>query len=300
VAFRIANAPTSWGIEAPLKPTYPSWTTVLGEASAAGYEGIELGPYGFFPVEPETLRAALAQHRLKLIAGTVMERFEIAEEGEHIRKAAKQTAALLASQFADFMVLIFGMSPDREATAGRTEDAVRLTTGQLATSLEAISEIADIAHGYGLVPVLHPHAGTHLEFRDEIELLAAELPSVQFCVDTDHSAYAGIDAAAVLESLAGRVAYIHLKDVDARVLEAARRQKWGFWQAYEQGIFTILGAGGVNFPRVFDVLDRFAYDGWLTVEQDEMPGDSATPFDNAVASRQFLASIENGSVDERV
>jgi inosose dehydratase len=293
VGFKLANAPTSWGIEAPLKPTYPPWTKVLREASTAGYEGIELGPYGFFPVAPETLATALAQHRLKLVAGTVMEPFDVVHERPRIRALTEKTAALLASQSAEFVVIIFGMSPAREASAGRSEDAVRLSDAEFATSLDTISAIADIAHDHGLVPVLHPHAGTHLEFRDEIDRLAIELPGIRFCVDTGHAAYAGIDASELIDSLGERVAYVHLKDVDSRVLNAARRQRLGFWRAYEKGIFTILGAGLVDFRSVLDVLDGSRYDGWLTVEQDEMPGRSATPLENAVASRQFVASIRD-------
>ena len=67
-----------------------------------------------------------------------------------------------------------------------------------------------------LTAVLHPHVAGYIEFRDEIdralEVLDPDL--VKLCIDTGHSAYAGIDPAQLLRDHAARVAHIHLKDID--------------------------------------------------------------------------------------
>lgn len=49
--IRIANAPCSWGVDDPQNPFLPPWDKVLSEAAQAGYKSIELGPWGFLPVE---------------------------------------------------------------------------------------------------------------------------------------------------------------------------------------------------------------------------------------------------------
>lgn len=54
--IRIANAPVSWGImevEGWSPPLAPS--KFLDELKQAGYEGTELGPYGYLPTDPAVL-----------------------------------------------------------------------------------------------------------------------------------------------------------------------------------------------------------------------------------------------------
>ena len=52
--FLFASAPDSWGV---LDYPGPSWKQsyekMLDEMVSAGYTGTELGPYGFFPTDPE-------------------------------------------------------------------------------------------------------------------------------------------------------------------------------------------------------------------------------------------------------
>lgn len=69
----IANAPCSWGVDDPKNPNLPAWATVLKEAAQAGYRSIELGPWGYLPSDPASLRAALEQHQLSLVAGTIFD-----------------------------------------------------------------------------------------------------------------------------------------------------------------------------------------------------------------------------------
>jgi inosose dehydratase len=63
---------------------------------------------------------------------------------------------------------------------------------------------------------LHPHAGTAVESRADIDrVMAATDPDrVWVCPDTGHLLTAGDDPAAAITAWASRVAAIHLKDVD--------------------------------------------------------------------------------------
>ena len=43
------------------------------EAAAAGYRGLELGPYGYVPLDLGRVGAALQQRGLSLVAGTIFD-----------------------------------------------------------------------------------------------------------------------------------------------------------------------------------------------------------------------------------
>ena len=66
---KLANAPVSWGVDYPDAPGNPPWPRVMSEIAAAGYAYTELGPYGYYPTDPEALRAELAKRRLTIVAG---------------------------------------------------------------------------------------------------------------------------------------------------------------------------------------------------------------------------------------
>ena len=53
-----------------------------------------------------------------------------------------------------------------------------------------IEAVAGVAAGHGLVPVVHPHAGSRIEFEDEIERVLEDT-TAGLCIDTAHLAYAG-------------------------------------------------------------------------------------------------------------
>ena len=70
--FLFASAPDSWGV---LDYPGPSWEQpyerMLDEMMEAGYAGTELGPYGFFPTDPNILEPQLAKRSMKLLGSFV-------------------------------------------------------------------------------------------------------------------------------------------------------------------------------------------------------------------------------------
>ena len=70
--IRVANAPCSWGIlefDGDAKPA--SYATVLDEIRDTGYEGTELGDWGFMPTDPAALRHELASRGLTMVGAFV-------------------------------------------------------------------------------------------------------------------------------------------------------------------------------------------------------------------------------------
>ena len=56
----LGSAPDSWGVWFPDDPKQIPWERFLDEVQVAGYEWIELGPYGYLPTDPSRLEDELA------------------------------------------------------------------------------------------------------------------------------------------------------------------------------------------------------------------------------------------------
>lgn len=69
--MKITGAPGCWGVEDPKNPYNPDWKKVLDEAAMAGYTGLELGPYGYMPLDEKILNKELKSRNLKIVAGTM-------------------------------------------------------------------------------------------------------------------------------------------------------------------------------------------------------------------------------------
>jgi inosose dehydratase len=289
--LRLANAPTSWGVEDPADPSNPSWSRVMSDIAEAGYAGTELGPLGFYPDDPAVLRHELAERELELVGGYVFEPLHTRSGAERAIETARRTCALLEAAGGLLLVIIPGFTPERERAAGRPGAAQRLPEDAWRSMIEAIGDIARVAsEEHGLVPVVHPHAGTPVEFGDEIDRLAAET-ELPLALDTGHAAYAGIDPVGLYRRLAGRVAYFHLKDIAPEKRRRALARGLGFEAAVGEGVFCPLGEGTVDFAGLHDALEEHGFAGWATVEQDRLPTGSSTPAADAAASLAHLREV---------
>jgi inosose dehydratase len=154
---------------------------------------------------------------------------------------------------------------------------------------ELIRAVADMAEEHGLQPAFHPHAGSYVEFADEIDRLLDDT-EIGLCFDTGHAAYSGISAHDAIAAYSSRLVHLHLKDVDARILDRVRLQRLGFWQAIDAGVFCPLGRGLVNLTRLVPALAEVAYRGFATIEQDRIPG-TGTPLDDLRTSLDLIQRV---------
>ena len=115
-----------------------------------------------------------------------------------------------------------------------------------------------------------PHAETHVEYEDQIELLLEQTdPSrVSMCLDTGHHAYRGGDPIAFMRRHHDRIRYLHLKSVDSEIQKKVEREKIPFAAAVGMEVFCELDRGAVDFLAFRDVLREVNYEGWAIVEQD--------------------------------
>jgi inosose dehydratase len=268
--MKLATAPGTWGIEPPPKPGDPPWQRILDEIAAAGFDGSELGPYGYYPVDPAELQDAFVSRNLELPAGFVMEQLATTDR-EPVLDIARRTCATVARAGGHTLVLIDGLDPGRVATAGRSQAAQRLAEPGwrcLTSMIEAVRALAD---EHGLALAFHPHAGTCVEFEDEIERLMEDVDlAVGLCLDTGHALYAGIDPVALVQCYAGRILHVHLKDIELDALRGCLAAEASFLEAVAGGVFTPLGEGSVDLAGVAEALAAIGYDGWATFEQDRV------------------------------
>ena len=295
--FLFASAPDSWGV---LDYPGPSWEqsyeTMLDEMVEAGYQGSELGPYGFFPTDPKILQPQLEKRKLKLLASFVPVRMTDPAAEQAVIERIRKVGNLLATLKAPFLVMADDQSPERNAFSGRTydKDCPTLNAQQWKHVGKIVAEAEKVANEFGLDLVFHPHVATYVETPEECERFydATSHTNVGLCLDTGHCVYGHGDSVKEAEKYKSKLRYVHIKDCDSKVLDQARRNKWTFDEAIEHKVFTVIGQGNIDFPAFFRTLVKNGYSGWSVVEQDVKFG--ATPIPPAqsiAASLKYLRGV---------
>jgi inosose dehydratase len=292
---RIGNAPVSWGVfEVESGGAQLPWPRVLDEIAAAGYEGTELGPWGYLPGDPDRLGQELGRRGLALASAF----HPLAPRGDAAVELARaeQTAATLAALGCEAIVFACAQTPDRAGVAGRVQPSDALAGPDWDRYVDLVRRAADAAGARGLRSYFHHHAATYVETPDETARLLDAVPpaSMGLCLDTGHYAFGGGDPARALARYGDRVGYVHLKDVRARALADARASGLSFMEAVRVGVFCELGRGDAGVEGVARDLVARGFAGWCIVEQDRVV-DAATPpeapFEAARVSRAFLRGV---------
>jgi inosose dehydratase len=295
--FHFACAPDSWGV---LDYPGPSWNQsyekMLDEMVWAGYTGTELGPYGFFPTDSAVLKPQLDKRKLNLLGSFVpVVLSDPASAGiavEHIRKVGNLLAALKAP----FLVLADAQSDERNRISGRVprDGSAALTAAQWKNVAHVVEEAAKVSAEFGLDLVFHPHVATYVETPEECECFfdVTSHTGIGLCLDTGHCDYGGGDSITEAAKFASVLRFLHIKDVDTKVLQEARRKQLTFEEAIEEKVFTIIGQGSIDFPALFRLLDKNNYSGWMVIEQDVKFGATVIPpAESVAASLRYLQGI---------
>jgi inosose dehydratase len=281
----VGTASVNWGFD-PLYTwvTTPSFERMLDEMVQAGYVATEIS-YNF-PDDLELLRQELQRRQLQ--AAATFHAVNLRDRTHH--KAALESSVRVARRLqalgATVLILSDAPSPGRLAVAGRVTGADKLGRASWLAMADGLQRIAEGLAFIGIRVVFHPHVGTYVETREEIDRLCelTDASLVALCPDTGHLAYAGVDAEQLFCDYRERIGYVHLKDVDAAVLARVQAERVDFVEAVRRGMFVELGRGMVPIERIMNTLREARYYGWLIVEQDA-PRD---PQASAKANRDYL------------
>ncbi len=259
---RVAGAPINWGV-----CEVPGWgfalpvDHVLGEMASLGLHSTELGPPGFFPDDPDDLRRTLAAHGLSLVGGFLaVVLHDEAQLGQTLAEAERASARMAA---AEGQVLVLA------AATGLVgyDERPALTDAEWATLIDTATRVREVAARHGLLTTLHPHVGTHVEQQAEVERFLAD-SDLSLCLDTGHLLIGGTDPLDLATRYAGRIAHVHLKDVDASVAARVRHGEITYMQGVQQTMYVPLGDGDVPVQSIVETLEASGYSGWYVLEQD--------------------------------
>lgn len=298
----VANAPCSWGcleFDGMGSPTI-GYQQMLDELVETGYSATELGDWGYFPTDPLTLRTELATRDVEMLGAFVPIAFADPSALNRGTKNALRAARLLAAvatETSPHLVLADdnGSHPMRTACAGRIRPQQGLSSEQWRIYAANVEHVArTVAHETGIESLFHHHCAGWVETPNEIARLLDLIPpeSLQLVFDTGHYAFASqdYDLAEGLRTFGDRIRYVHLKDCDPTVADRSRQDAQGYFWALERGLFNELGSGGVNLSGMVSWLRSGGYVGYVTVEQDLLPG-LGTPRESALHNRKHLRSL---------
>jgi inosose dehydratase len=296
---RVGNAPVSWAVYEADLPN-PPFEAVLDAIAASGYEGTELGPYGYLPTTREALARELNARKLTLGSSFVPVSLEDPAARDAVIAHSLKVASLLAQFGVRELIVADDEGEMRTAHAGRIpkDGSKGWTAAEWTMALQTLDLIAQrVMDEHGLSVVVHHHAGTFIETPEEIDrLLEGTRPDrINLLLDTGHAVYGGCDPVDIATRHGSRVRYVHLKDTDKAELDHVRSSNVAMQEAWKRGIFCALGEGVVDFMGVVKALSKRNYDGWMIVEQDVVPDEAGRlipdPTESARKSRTYLKEV---------
>jgi inosose dehydratase len=238
----------------------------IDDIAALGFRGIQLrqSAVATWGDRPAELKDLLAARNLVLVA--------LSSGNVSLDSACEQESLAQHVRHAQFVRDVGGkyLQVIDERPTGR--DPVPDDYGRMGRLL---SELGRRTADLGITLGLHNHMGALSQSPDEVArvLDAADPRFVRLELDTAHYQQAGGDPAEAVRRHAGRLLFLHLKDLDA------------------SNRFVELGRGKVDFKAVFAALDAIGFDGWGVVELDSVPDPAGTPKQSGAISRRYLEAL---------
>lgn len=296
--IKIANAPCSWGaLEFDLDGKSPGYEQVLSEMKETGYEGTELGDWGFMPTNPIELRQAVQEYDLQLLGAFVPVALSDDEAHDRGIELAIKTAQLLYDTGYEnaFIVLADenGAEDVRTKFAGQITPEMGLSEESWITFASGAEKVAkSVKAAFGIRTVFHHHCGGYVETPKEVaRLMELTDPSLLgLCLDMGHYAFGGGDPVVALKEYYDRIWHVHFKDYDPEVGRRSAGGNFDYFKSVEEGVFCELGKGNVDFKSIVNMLIDKEYNGWIVVEQDVLPG-MGSPKKCALNNRKFIRNL---------
>ncbi|MBU8595541.1 myo-inosose-2 dehydratase [Shouchella clausii] len=291
----MANRKIRWGIapigwrndDIPEIGAENTLSHLLGDIVVARFEGTEAG--GFFP-EPQILNKELQLRNLK-VAGKWFSSYIIRDGIASAAQAFDTHCQFLQAIDAEMAIVSEQTYSIQGLEANIFRDKPTFSKEEWKCLYEGLEELGAIAHSYGLTLAFHPHLGTGVQTKAEVDQLMAHTdPSlVSLLYDTGHAYVSDGAFLPLLDDYMDRIKHVHFKDVRSEVTDACRRDGLSFQQAFLKGMFTVPGDGCIDFTKVYRRLIRGGYDGWIVVEAEQDPN-IAHPLEYALKARRYIDS----------
>jgi inosose dehydratase len=250
-----------------------------------GLAATELGPDGFLPEDPQAMATMLDRAGLRAAGGfvPVVLHEQDRDPVEQVRRAVDG----LVAAGAPVVVLAAATGLDGYDSRPLLDEAGWST---LAAGLDRLDRYAA---GRGLRAALHPHVGTMVSSREDVARVL-ERCGIALCLDTGHLLIGGADPVRLAREHSGRVAHVHLKDVDTAWARKVAAGEVTYADAVARGLYRPLGQGDVDVAQIVTVLEGAGYGGWYVLEQDTVLDAGASdegPLADVQASIDFLEAL---------
>ena len=284
--MKIAGAPISWGV-----CEVPGWghqldpERVLTEMTRLGLTATEFGPQGWLPVEPAARAAAIAPFGLAAVGAFVP---VVLHDADH-DPVPEVERELDSFEAAGGDVLVLAAASGLDGYDTRPE----LTSEQWDRLCANLDRLVAVAAARGIRASLHPHVGTMVETRDDVERVLRG-SAVPLTLDTGHLLIGGTDPAALAVTWAERINHVHAKDVRADLAARVRSGELSYTDAVREGIYVPLGRGDVDLPAIVAALAAVGFDGWWVLEQDTIlvgEPEGEGPIADVRRSKEYLESL---------
>jgi inosose dehydratase len=265
VAPRFGYAAITWGGQD---------EAAIDDIASLGFRGIQLRVSAFerWARDPAALNARLAERGLTFVAfSSGVLRLDPSTRDDDLALHLRH-ARFTRDAGGRFLQVVDERPRDRPPTARDFEAMARRLD-------ELGRHVADL----GVTLAYHNHMGNLGQSPDEVASVLSQCDPqrVRLLLDIAHWQAAGGDPVAAVRQHAGRLAFLHLKDVQRTPADSRGRTFR----------FVELGEGSVDVRGVMSALATAAYDGWGIVELDAVTDPSRTPRSCALISKDFLASI---------
>lgn len=142
-----------------------------------------------------------------------------------------------------------------------------------------LTEVGRRTADVGVETTYHNHMGQLGQTPQEVDTILqnTDPKRVGFLLDVAHYLQGGGDPAAAIRTYKDRIKTLHIKDV----------KNTDTPNGYQ---FVELGQGRLDFPAVFDALNKINYRGYAVVELDAIPVKGRTTLESGQIAKQYLSS----------
>jgi inosose dehydratase len=272
--MRIGHTGITWGIPGDVEAAYR-------DTAALGYQSFETFAFIIADInqKPGGYQALVDRFGIPTSAAYVYKEWVDPTKAAQDLEEAKREADVAKAAGVTTLVLQGGGRP----TGAPSDDTLK----RLA---DALNDIGSYCRGIGLRAALHPHTGTAIETRTEIDRIMelTDPAAMGYAPDTGQIAKGGTDILANLQQHLDRIEHVHLKDWNGHFQRDAAGK-----EIDESGYvnYEPVGNGILPMPEIMEILARTPDDIWINVELDGTPRAPRSPYEAAKMSRDYLGTL---------
>jgi len=269
---------------------YQSWDMILKYHVGCGYDGIEMMPFRAEMEElfgsPKAFGEYVRSYGLE-VSGMFsgMGPGHVKENIPGCVENLKRASELCSDLGGQHINLCPGI--DYTTVGPLDEDGIKNT-------IDCLNEIGRVATDYGIKVGIHNEFFCIMNYDNHRRIIEATDPRyVHYCLDTAQVSIMGEDLLKFYEDYHERIVTLHMKDTaDCKLPDEKRYaptnpeiqddgHRW-FWEP---------GLGTLDFPGLFELMKKYNFKGWATVETDGTPDLLASMAITSYYFRKVLSQI---------